>query len=50
MKTALSRIGPNRSALLLRHSYALTMVNAHVLLNYPLHPLPTVAELEAWVS
>lgn len=50
VKTALSRIGSNRSALLLRHAYALTMVNAHVILGYPLGPLPTVAELEAWVS
>lgn len=50
VRTALSRIGPNRSALLLRHAYALTMVNAHVLLGYPLRALPTVGDLEAWVS
>lgn len=50
VKTALSRVGSNRSTLLLRHAYALTMVNSHVVLGYPLRPLPTVAELEAWIS
>ena len=42
VKTALSRIDRERAAWLLRHSYVLTMVNAHVLLDYPLVPIPSI--------
>ncbi|MEJ7562682.1 MAG: hypothetical protein WKF45_09185, partial [Ilumatobacteraceae bacterium] len=47
VKTALSKIPADRAARLLRHAYALTMANAHVLLDYPLLPLPQLRDLEA---
>lgn len=47
--TTLSAVGAEAGARLLRHAYALTMANAHVLLGYPLRPIPSLAELEAWV-
>ena len=47
VKTALSKIPADRAARLLRHAYALTMANAHVLLDYPLLPLPPLRDLEA---
>jgi len=40
VKTTLSKIEPARAASLIRHAYVLTMVNSHVLLNYPLLPIP----------
>ncbi len=40
VKTTLSRIDPQRAQSLIRHGYVLTMVNSHVLLDYPLHPIP----------
>jgi predicted acylesterase/phospholipase RssA len=46
VKTALSKIPPPVTARLLRHAYALTMANAHVLLGYELRPIPALAELE----
>jgi predicted acylesterase/phospholipase RssA len=46
VKTALSKIPPHTTARLLRHAYALTMANAHVLLGYELLPIPALAELE----
>jgi predicted acylesterase/phospholipase RssA len=46
VKTALSKIPPQTTARLLRHAYALTMANAHVLLGYELRPIPSLAELE----
>ncbi len=49
VKTALSKIPADRAARLLRHSYVLTMVNMHVLRDYPLLPIPTVAEFEKLV-
>jgi predicted acylesterase/phospholipase RssA len=49
VKTALSKIPADRAARLLRHAYVLTMVNMHVLRDYPLLPIPTVAELEKLV-
>jgi hypothetical protein len=50
VKTALSTIEPARAAALLRHSYVLTMVNAHVLLNYPLLDVPDESKFRALVS
>ncbi len=50
VKTTLSRIPADRAARLLRHAYVLTMVNMHVLRNYPLLPVPSVAELEKLVT
>lgn len=40
IKTALSKIDPDQASALIRHAYALTMTNCHVLLNYPLLPIP----------
>jgi hypothetical protein len=47
VKTALSKIPSETTARMLRHAYALTMANAHVLLGYELRPIPTLAEMEA---
>ena len=47
VKTALSKIPPEVTARLLRHAYALTMANAHVLLGYELRPIPSLTDLEA---
>lgn len=47
VKTALSKIPPEVTARLLRHAYALTMANAHVLLGYELRPIPSLSEFEA---
>ena len=40
VKTTLSRIDSARAQSLIRHAYVLTMVNSHVLLDYPLYPIP----------
>jgi Patatin-like phospholipase len=40
VKTTLSKIEPRRAQSLIRHAYVLTMVNSHVLLNYPLLSIP----------
>jgi predicted acylesterase/phospholipase RssA len=40
VKTTLSRIEAARARSLIRHGYVLTMVNSHVLLDYPLRPAP----------
>lgn len=44
--TTLSALGFEVSARLIRHAYALTMANTHVLLDYPLRPIPSLAALE----
>jgi predicted acylesterase/phospholipase RssA len=49
VKTALSKIPSERAARVMRHAYVLTMVNMHVLRDYPLLPIPTVAEFEKLV-
>jgi hypothetical protein len=38
--TTLSRIGAARAQSLIKHGYVLTMINSHVLLNYPLEEIP----------
>ena len=38
-KTTLSKIPATRAEALIRHAYILTMVNSHVLLDYPLLPI-----------
>ncbi len=43
LATQLSKIKPDVAARLMRHAYALTMVNAHVLLGYPLSTIPEPA-------
>jgi len=40
VKTTLSKLGPDVSARLVRHGYTLAMANLHVLLGYPLVPIP----------
>lgn len=40
--TTLSKIPADRAARLLRHAYVLTMVNSHLLLDYPLLDIPDV--------
>ncbi|HEY7627083.1 MAG TPA: hypothetical protein VH761_08440 [Ilumatobacteraceae bacterium] len=40
--TTLSKIPADRAARLLRHAYVLTMVNTHLLLDYPLLDIPDV--------
>lgn len=47
--TNLNALGGEVSARLMRHAYAVTMANTHVLLDYPLRPIPDLAALEAWV-
>ncbi|MEA2931271.1 MAG: hypothetical protein QOI56_56 [Actinomycetota bacterium] len=49
VKTALSKIPADRAARLLRHAYVLTMVNMHVLREYPLLAIPSVADFEKLV-
>ncbi|MDJ0770576.1 MAG: patatin-like phospholipase family protein [Ilumatobacter sp.] len=48
--TTLSKIPVERAAGLLRHAYVLTMVNAHVLLGYPLLDIPSVERARRWVT
>lgn len=50
VKTTLSKISPERAASLLRHAYVLTMVNMHVLCDYPLLAVPDVADLRTLVT
>ncbi len=50
VKTALSKIPAEAAARLMRHAYVLTMVNMHVLRDYPLLPIPSVAEFEKLVT
>ena len=50
VKTTLSRIDPARAQSLIRHAYVLTMVNSHVLMNYPLFEIPSPDRFEALVS
>ena len=40
VKTSLSKMGVDVSARLLHHAYVLAMSNLHVLLDYPLLPMP----------
>lgn len=44
VKTTLSKIPADRAARLMRHAYVLTMVNMHVLHDYPLLDVPTVED------
>jgi hypothetical protein len=50
VKTTLSRIKPDRAEWLIRHAYVLTMVNCHVLLGYPLLPIPDAVRFSDLVS
>ena len=48
--TILWNIGTEASARLLRHAYVLAMVNLHVILDYPLLPMPDPERFEALIS
>ena len=48
--TTLSKLGAAVSARLIRHGYATTMANGHVILNYPLLDLPVEHEFMALVE
>jgi hypothetical protein len=50
VKTALSKIPATRAASLVRHAYALTMANCHVLLDYPLVDVPDEVRFVELVS
>jgi hypothetical protein len=50
VRTGLRKIPADRAARLMRHAYVLTMVNMHVLHDYPLFPVPGVAEFEKLVA
>jgi hypothetical protein len=50
VKTTLSRIDSARAQSLIRHAYVLTMVNSHVLLNYPLLEIPAPDRFAALVA
>ncbi|MGH9242757.1 MAG: hypothetical protein ACRD29_00210 [Acidimicrobiales bacterium] len=50
VKTALSKIPADRAASVVRHAYALTMANCHVLLDYPLVEIPDAARFRELVS
>ena len=50
MGSGFARIPADRAARLLRHAYVLTMVNMHVLHDYPLLPVPGVADFEKLVG
>lgn len=45
--TGLSRLGADVSARLLRHAYILAAVNLHVILGFPLGPLPDLDRFQA---
>jgi hypothetical protein len=48
--TSLSKIGAEVSARLLHHAYVLAMANLHVLLDYPLLPIPDRQRFVSLVS
>ncbi len=48
--TTLSKIPAERAAHLLRHAYVLTMAETHVLLGYPLRPVPTLETARSWLT
>ncbi|HET6950706.1 MAG TPA: hypothetical protein VFI47_10035 [Acidimicrobiales bacterium] len=50
VKTALSKIPADHAASVLRHAYALTMANCHVLLDYPLVEPPDDTRFRELVS
>lgn len=45
VKTALSKVPTERAASLILQAYVVTMANAHVLLDLPLRPIPTLDEM-----
>lgn len=50
VKTTLSRVPPQDAERLIRHGYVLAMANLHVVLDYPLLPIPSSDRFEAYVG
>lgn len=50
VKTSLSRLGPERTATVLRHGYLLAMANCHVILDYPLVAVPPTGRFLGMVT
>jgi hypothetical protein len=50
VKTSLSKLGTDTSARLIRHGYLLAMANLHVILAYPLAPVPPLSKFVELVS
>ena len=50
VRTKLSKIPKADAARLLRHAYILTMADTHVLLDYPLLPMPSVDASLGWLT
>jgi predicted acylesterase/phospholipase RssA len=50
VRTVLSALGTDVAARLLHHAYVLAMINLHVLLDYPLLPIPDRARFEQLAS
>lgn len=46
VKTTLSKLGTERSALLVRHGYVLAMANLHVILGFGLVPVPSAEDFQ----
>ena len=50
VKTTLNKLGPDVSARLMRHGYALAMANLHVILNFPILDIPDIAQFKKLAS
>jgi len=50
VRTTLSKLGPKTSAQLLYQGYVLAMANCHVLLDYPMLEIPTLARFEKFLE
>ena len=50
VSTTLGKLGPDVVARLLQHAYILAMVNAHVVLGYPLLAFPTLEEMRDYID
>lgn len=50
VKTTLSRVRSPAGERLLRHGYVLAMANLHVLLDYPLRPIPSLERFAGYVG
>jgi len=48
--TTLRKLGKQRSAKLVYHGYVLAMANLHIILNYPLLPIPSLEKFEKLAS
>lgn len=48
--TTLRRLGRRRSTLLLYQSYVVAMTNLHIILDYPLLPIPALQDFESYLG